>query len=77
MTFLLDTDTCIHALRHDPRILSRLGASSPDDISVASMTEAELWYGAWGSRDPALDRQGALPVAEAVALAREIADALA
>jgi tRNA(fMet)-specific endonuclease VapC len=51
--FLLDTDTCIDALRHDPRILSRLRAASPDNISVASMTEAELWYGAWGSRDQA------------------------
>lgn len=57
MNWLLDTDTCIDALRHRPSILRRLKAVSPDDVAVASMTEAELWYGAWRSRDPAGARQ--------------------
>lgn len=57
MNWLLDTDTCIDALRHRPSILRRLGALSPDDVAVASMTEAELWYGAWRSRDPAAAQQ--------------------
>jgi tRNA(fMet)-specific endonuclease VapC len=57
VTWLLDTDTCIDALRHRPPILRRLKAVSPDDVAVASMTEAELWYGAWRSRDPAGARQ--------------------
>ncbi len=53
MNWLLDTDTCIDALRHRASILRRLTALSPDDVAVATMTEAELWYGAWQSRDPA------------------------
>jgi tRNA(fMet)-specific endonuclease VapC len=57
VNWLLDTDTCIDALRHRPSVLHRLKALSPDDVGVASMTEAELWYGAWRSRDPAGARQ--------------------
>lgn len=53
MNWLLDTDTCIDALRHRPSALRRLRTLSPDDVAVATMTEAELWYGAWRSRDPA------------------------
>jgi tRNA(fMet)-specific endonuclease VapC len=57
VNWLLDTDTCIDALHHRPSILRRLKAVSPDDVAVASMTEAELWCGAWRSRDPAGARQ--------------------
>lgn len=57
MSWLLDTDTCVDALRHRPSVLRRLDRLSPDDVAVASMTEAELWYGAWRSRDPAGSRQ--------------------
>ena len=60
MTFLLDTDTCIHVLRHDVRVTGRLMAVSPDDVAVASMTEAELWYGAKRSRDPAEARRSVM-----------------
>ena len=57
MKHLLDTDTCVHALRHHPATIQHLRRLSPDDVAVASMTEAELWYGAWRSRDPARARR--------------------
>jgi tRNA(fMet)-specific endonuclease VapC len=56
VNYLLDTDTCVFALRHDSGVLRRLKALSPDEVAVTSMTEAELWYGAWQSRDPASSR---------------------
>lgn len=57
MNYLLDTDTCVLALRHHAGVLGRLKALSPDDVAVTSMTEAELWYGARQSRDPAGSRK--------------------
>jgi tRNA(fMet)-specific endonuclease VapC len=50
--FVLDTDVCILALRHEPVITARLASHSPVDINVTTMTEAELRYGALRSRDP-------------------------
>lgn len=49
MKFLLDTDTCIYALRHEPGVRSHLMAISPEDAAVSAMNEAELWYGALNS----------------------------
>jgi tRNA(fMet)-specific endonuclease VapC len=57
VNYLLDTDTCVLALRHHPEVLRRLKGLSPDDVVVSSMTEAELWYGAWQCRDPAGSRK--------------------
>lgn len=51
--FLLDTDTCIWVLRGRPDVSARLQAESPDDVVIASITEAELRYGCLASRDPA------------------------
>ena len=53
MRFLLDTDTCIFALRHDPEVRAHLGRLSPEDVAISTMNEAELRYGALNSRDPA------------------------
>ncbi len=46
MKYLLDTDTCIYALKQNPLVLKRLLAESPADISVSVITEAELRTGA-------------------------------
>jgi len=51
--FLLDTDTCIWALRHNPDVMSHLGRLTPGDVAVSAMNEAELRYGALNSHDPA------------------------
>lgn len=53
MKFLLDTDTCIYALKHDRTVLDRLLAESRDDIGVSVITEAELRTGAAKSRSAA------------------------
>lgn len=46
MKFLLDTDTCIYALKQKASVLQRLLARSPEDIAVSVVTEAELRTGA-------------------------------
>ena len=46
MKFLLDTDTCVYALKQNPAVLKRLLAQSPEDIAVSVITEAELRTGA-------------------------------
>jgi tRNA(fMet)-specific endonuclease VapC len=46
MKFLLDTDTCIYALKQNPAVLNHLLAHSREDIGVSVITEAELRTGA-------------------------------
>src|SRR5262249_39211955 len=46
MNFLLDTDTCIYALKQNATVLARLLAQKPEDIAVSVITEAELRTGA-------------------------------
>jgi tRNA(fMet)-specific endonuclease VapC len=51
--YLLDSDTCIWILRQREPAHSRIQSESPADIAIASITEAELRYGAKKSSDPA------------------------
>jgi len=46
MKFLLDTDTCIYALKEHAAVLRHLLAQSREDIAVSVVTEAELRTGA-------------------------------
>ena len=46
MKFLLDTDTCIYALKQNPAVLKHLLAQSREDIAASAITEAELRTGA-------------------------------
>ena len=52
MRFLLDTDTCIYALRHDEIVLRRMLAQRRADVMVSVITEAELRTGAAKSSAP-------------------------
>jgi tRNA(fMet)-specific endonuclease VapC len=52
MTFLLDTDTCIYALKEHPRVLEHLLSKSREEILVSVITEAELRTGAVKSESP-------------------------
>ena len=52
MKFLLDTDTCIYALKQHARVLERLLATDREDVAVSVMTEAELRTGAAKSSSP-------------------------
>jgi tRNA(fMet)-specific endonuclease VapC len=44
--YLLDTDVCVWVVRGRQPLISKVFAVLPDDLAIASMTEAELWYGA-------------------------------
>lgn len=52
MIYLLDTNTCVYAIKRDPRILDRLREHSPDDFGISAITVAELWFGAAKSSRP-------------------------
>lgn len=53
MKYLLDTSTCVAALRGNRSVTERLAVESPDDVAVSAMTVAELWHGVLKSRNPA------------------------
>ena len=53
MTFLLDTDTCIYAMRQNESVLERLLSKSRADVAVSVITEGELRTGAAKSSSPA------------------------
>jgi tRNA(fMet)-specific endonuclease VapC len=55
-TYLLDTNTCIAVLRQKKAVLVRLLRHAPNDIAIASMSIAELWFGALKSSNPARGR---------------------
>ena len=53
MKFLLDTDTCIYALKQSDSVLGHLLAAAREDVFVSVVTEAELRTGAAKSSSPA------------------------
>lgn len=52
MKFLLDTDTCIYALKQSRSVLERLLSQPREDIGLSVITEAELRTGAAKSSSP-------------------------
>lgn len=52
MQFLLDTDTCIYALKQERGVLEILLSRSRDEIAISVITEAELRTGAAKSASP-------------------------
>jgi tRNA(fMet)-specific endonuclease VapC len=54
---LLDTNTCICALKLKGRVVERLREHSPDQLAVTIVTVAELWFGAQKSARPAAVRR--------------------
>src|SRR5687768_7974855 len=72
--FILDTDTCIYALKQDENVLQQLLSTPREDVLVSVITEAELRTGAAKSTSPVavvrakLERAGK-PVGPAVTLA--------
>jgi tRNA(fMet)-specific endonuclease VapC len=57
MTFLLDTDTCVFALRGSESVRDRLNAVDPGAMAISVVTLAELYYGAGCSASPEANRQ--------------------
>ena len=52
---VLDTDTSVEAIRQNPRVLERID-SERGRLSLATISVAELFYGAAKSRDPERER---------------------
>lgn len=52
MKYLLDTDTCIYALKQNRAVLGELLMKSRDDVAVSVISEAELRTGAAKSASP-------------------------
>ncbi len=52
MRFLLDTDTCIYALKNNASVLERMLSRSRADVAVSVISEAELRAGAAKSSSP-------------------------
>jgi len=52
MRFLLDTDTCIYALKQNEHVIGRLLSTPREDVMVSVITEAELRTGAAKSSSP-------------------------
>lgn len=57
MTWLLDTNVCIAAMRGNPQVLQRLEAVAPTDCGISTVTLYELYSGVERCRQPALERQ--------------------
>ena len=55
--YVLDTDTCVWALRQRALTYARVQEQSPDDLAVTAMTLAELYFGGLRSRDPGAARE--------------------
>jgi tRNA(fMet)-specific endonuclease VapC len=57
MKYLLDTNICIYIINKRPAsILDTIRSKHPDEISISSITIAELQYGAERSRNPHQNR---------------------
>ena len=52
MRFLLDTDTCIYAMKQQQHVVGRFLSRSRADVAVSVITEAELRTGAAKSSSP-------------------------
>ena len=52
MRYLLDTNTCIAAMRHHALVLQHLAAVSPADCAISSITTYELYTGFEKCADP-------------------------
>lgn len=50
MRYLLDTNTCVYALKFQGPVIERLREHSPDDLGVSIISVAELWFGARKSK---------------------------
>lgn len=56
MTYLLDTNVCIAAMRGYPRVVAAISARSPEDCAISMVTVFELFAGVLRCNDP--EREG-------------------
>lgn len=61
MTYMLDTNICIYAMKKKPeKVLQRFQAELDNGVCISSITLAELEYGMKHSSDPAKNEQALL-----------------
>jgi tRNA(fMet)-specific endonuclease VapC len=53
MRYLLDTNTCIAAMRNNPQVARRMAAVSPGDCAISTITSYELFTGIEKCANPA------------------------
>lgn len=53
MRFLLDTNTCIAAMKHHPLVMARLAALAPGDCAISTISTYELHTGVEKCANPA------------------------
>ena len=56
MRYLLDSNTCIQAIRGTATVIKAVAARSPDDIAVSSITCYELYTGVEKCANPTRER---------------------
>ncbi len=56
MRFLLDTNTCIAAMRHHALVVARMQALLPGDCAISTITSYELFTGVAKCAKPASER---------------------
>ena len=56
MQYLLDTNTCIAAMRQHPNVIRRMSAVAPGDCAVSTISSYELWTGVEKCANPAQER---------------------
>jgi tRNA(fMet)-specific endonuclease VapC len=56
MRYLLDTNTCIAAMRQHAGVLARLQSLSPNDCAISTITSYELFTGVAKCANPAQER---------------------
>lgn len=56
MRYLLDTNTCIAAMRHNPAVVDHLSAVAPGDCAISTITGYELFTGVQKCVDPVRER---------------------
>jgi tRNA(fMet)-specific endonuclease VapC len=54
--YLLDTNTCIAAMRGHPKVVQRMAAVPPGECAVSTITSYELYTGVEKSTKPAVER---------------------
>lgn len=58
MNYLLDTNICIYIIKkHPEKVLNKFNSLSPGDISISSITLAELHYGIMKSSNPQKNKE--------------------
>jgi len=56
MRYLLDTNTCIAAMRANPKVIRRMSAVAPADCGISTVTGYELFTGVEKCLNPAKER---------------------